>query len=66
MVRSSARVSGRWPTSARLLCGSLRSDAENADARAVDPAEHRPDVLDDESVPLKRRIILAEEHRLAG
>ena len=43
-----------------------KSDAKDADARAVDPAEHRPDVLDDESVPLERRIILAEEHRLAG
>lgn len=38
--------------------------AKDADRRAVDTAEHRPAVLDDESVPLERRIILAEEHRL--
>ena len=41
-----------------------KSDAKDADRRAVDTAEHRPAVLDDESVPLERRIILAEEHRL--
>ncbi len=43
-----------------------KSETKDADARAVDPAEHRPPVLDDNSVPLERRIILAEEHRLAG
>jgi len=41
-----------------------KSEAKDADARAVDADEHRPPVLDDESVPLERRIILAEEHRL--
>lgn len=41
-----------------------KSDAKDADRRAVDTAEHRPAVLDDESVPVERRIILAEEHRL--
>jgi SNF2 family DNA or RNA helicase len=40
-----------------------RSDAKVADRRAVDTAEHRPSV-DDESVPLERRIILAEQYRL--
>lgn len=41
-----------------------RSDAKEADRRAVDAAEHRPSVLDDESVPLERRVILAEQYRL--
>lgn len=43
-----------------------KSDAKDADRRAVDTDEHRPAVLDDESVPVERRIILAEEHRLAA
>lgn len=42
-----------------------KSDAKDADHRSIDPTEHRPAVLDDESVPLERRVILAEEHRLA-
>ena len=42
-----------------------RSDAKEADRRAVDTAEHRPSVLDDESVPLERRVILAEQYRLS-
>ena len=41
-----------------------RSDAKEADRRAVDKAEHRPAVLDDDAVPLARRIILAERYRL--
>ena len=41
-----------------------RSDAKEADRRAVDKAEHRPAVLDDDAVPLARRIILAEQYRL--
>lgn len=42
-----------------------KSDAKDADTRAVDTTEHRPEVLDDEAVPLKERIIMAEQHRLA-
>lgn len=42
-----------------------KSDAKDADRRAVDIEEHRPVALDDESLPLERRVILAEEHRLA-
>nr|WP_238361907.1 SNF2-related protein [Actinopolymorpha pittospori] len=41
-----------------------KSDAKDADSRSVDPSEHRPDFLDDKAVPLERRIILAEQHRL--
>ena len=41
-----------------------RSEAKEADRRAVDKAEHRPAVLDDDGVPLTRRIILAEQYRL--
>jgi superfamily II DNA or RNA helicase len=41
-----------------------RSDAKEADRRAVDTAEHRPTVLDDAAVPLERRIIVAEQYRL--
>ena len=41
-----------------------KSDAKDADSRAVDTAEHRPDSLDDAEVPLERRIVTAEEHRL--
>ena len=42
-----------------------KSDAKDADQRAVDTAEHRPVGLDDEAVPRTERTILAEEHRLA-
>lgn len=41
-----------------------KSDAKEADRRAVDTSEYRPAILDDEAVPLKERIILAEQHRL--
>jgi SNF2 family DNA or RNA helicase len=41
-----------------------RSDAKDADRRAVDTYDHRPDVLDDESVPSERRVLLAERYRL--
>jgi superfamily II DNA or RNA helicase len=42
-----------------------KSDAKDADRRAVDTSDHRPEVLDDVSVPVERRVLLAEEHRLA-
>ncbi|TQM43385.1 DEAD/DEAH box helicase [Pseudonocardia cypriaca] len=41
-----------------------KSEVKDADRRAVDTADHRPDVLDDESVPLERRVLLAERYRL--
>ncbi|WP_007025320.1 DEAD/DEAH box helicase [Saccharomonospora iraqiensis] len=41
-----------------------RSEAKEADRRAVDTSEHRPGMLDDEDIPLKQRIVLAERHRL--
>ncbi|MFJ4102259.1 DEAD/DEAH box helicase [Amycolatopsis japonica] len=41
-----------------------KSDAKEADSRAVDTSEHRPPVLDDEAVPVQQRIIIAEQHRL--
>lgn len=41
-----------------------KSDAKDADRRAVDTSEHRPAILDDRAVPLERRVIMAEEHRL--
>lgn len=41
-----------------------RSDAKESDSRAVDPSEHRPDSLDDAEIPIGRRIVDAEEHRL--
>lgn len=41
-----------------------KSDAKEADRRAVDTSEHRPDFLDDEAIPLNQRIVLAERHRL--
>ncbi|WP_020667332.1 DEAD/DEAH box helicase [Amycolatopsis nigrescens] len=41
-----------------------KSDAKDLDRRAVDAAEHRPDTLDDESLPVAERIVLAERHRL--
>jgi hypothetical protein len=41
-----------------------RSEAKEADARAVDTSYHRPPVLDDETVPIERRVLLAEQHRL--
>ncbi|WP_236595088.1 DEAD/DEAH box helicase [Saccharothrix sp. 6-C] len=41
-----------------------KSDAKSSDARAVDSAFHRPDVLDDPAVPLDRRMVIAERYRL--
>ncbi|TQM08968.1 DEAD/DEAH box helicase [Pseudonocardia kunmingensis] len=41
-----------------------KSEAKDADRRAVDTAEHRPEVLDDESVPVSQRVLAAERHRL--
>jgi SNF2 family DNA or RNA helicase len=41
-----------------------KSDAKDADRRAVDASDHRPHVLDDESVPVERRVLAAERHRL--
>jgi len=42
-----------------------RSVAKDVDLRAVDPGEHRPEALDDGSLPTAKRVVLAEEHRLA-
>lgn len=41
-----------------------KSDAKDADSRAVDSSPYRPPVLDDERVPLPQRIVAAEQHRL--
>lgn len=41
-----------------------RSEAKEADPRAVDTSWHRPDILDDATVPVERRVLLAEQHRL--
>ncbi|GAA3461540.1 DEAD/DEAH box helicase [Saccharothrix longispora] len=41
-----------------------KSDAKEADRRAVDGSEHRPDFLDDDAIPVEQRIIRAEQHRL--
>ena len=41
-----------------------RSDAKEADRRATRPSRHRPAELDDDGVPLERRVILAEQYRL--
>jgi SNF2 family DNA or RNA helicase len=41
-----------------------KSEAKNADRRAVDTSDHRPDVLDDESVPVAQRVLAAEQYRL--
>ena len=43
-----------------------KSDAKGVDLRAVDSGEHRPGELDDPSVPSTQRVVMAEEHRLAG
>jgi SNF2 family DNA or RNA helicase len=50
----------------RLLFDAFarRSEAKESDRRAVDNSDHRPEVLDDESVPVTRRVLLAEQHRL--
>jgi superfamily II DNA or RNA helicase len=41
-----------------------KSDAKDADRRAVDTSDHRPEVLDNESVSAERRVLAAERHRL--
>jgi hypothetical protein len=41
-----------------------KSEAKDADRRAVDTFDHRPEVLDDESVPVAQRVLAAERHRL--
>jgi hypothetical protein len=41
-----------------------KSEAKDADRRAVDASNHRPRMLDDESVPLERRVLFAERYRL--
>lgn len=41
-----------------------KSDAKDADRRAVDGTLHRPADLDDHSITRERRIIIAEQHRL--
>lgn len=41
-----------------------KSDAKEADSRAVDASEYRPPALGDETVPETQRIIRAEQHRL--
>lgn len=41
-----------------------KSDAKEADSRAVDTSEHRPADLDNEAIQLPQRILLAEQHRL--
>jgi hypothetical protein len=50
----------------RLLFDAFarRSEAKEADRRAVDTSDHRPDLLDDESIPTQQRVLLAEQHRL--
>lgn len=41
-----------------------KSEAKEADSRSVEKADHRPEVLDDESVPVEQRVLLAERYRL--
>ncbi|MEN3266839.1 MAG: hypothetical protein V7646_3733 [Pseudonocardia sp.] len=41
-----------------------KSDAKEMDSRAVDTNDHRPGILDDETIPVERRIVLAEQHHL--
>jgi SNF2 family DNA or RNA helicase len=41
-----------------------KSEVKDAVRRAVDISDHRPEVLDDESVPPERRVVLAECYRL--
>src|SRR5829696_4986648 len=41
-----------------------KSEAKEADRRAVDIAEHRPAALDDEAISLTQRVVIAEEFRL--
>ena len=41
-----------------------KSDAKEVDCRATDTAWQRPTELDDADLPLERRVIMAEEHRL--
>lgn len=50
----------------RLLFAEFadKSDAKDADQRAVDRTDHRPTILDDEAISLTQRVVLAEQHRL--
>jgi SNF2 family DNA or RNA helicase len=41
-----------------------KSEVKDADRRAVDTSDHRPEVLDDESVSAEQRVLAAERHRL--
>lgn len=41
-----------------------KSNAKDLGPHAIDPSPHRPDALDDHSVPFAKRVVLAEEHRL--
>jgi hypothetical protein len=50
----------------RLLFAEFarKSDAKEADRRAVDTNAHRPAALDDATLPPKQRVLLAEQYRL--
>lgn len=50
----------------RLLFDAFarNSDAKDAHRQAIDTDQHRPEVLDDEAVPMQQRILLAERYRL--
>ncbi len=52
----------------RLLFDSYarQSAAKDVDLRAIDSGAYRPGELDDGSIPSAKRVVLAEEHRLAG
>jgi hypothetical protein len=41
-----------------------KSEVKDADRRAADTSDHRPEVLDDESAPVERRVLAAERNRL--
>ena len=60
------RIGEILDTKARLFDEYARkSDAKEVDRRATDREWHRPAELDDAAVPLERRVIMAEEHRLS-
>lgn len=50
----------------RLLFDAFarKSDAKDEHREAIDTDEHRPEVLDDEAVPMQQRVLLAERYRL--
>lgn len=50
----------------RLLFDAFarESEAKEADPRAVDRSDHRPEALDDASIPVTQRVLLAERYRL--